>query len=89
MAYMSDEQYRHESLGVLREIRDTQREILALLGAQRALAEEQVARSRDKVDESIGLQKLALQRQRTITLIAVPGILACIAAIGYLVLRYF
>lgn len=86
---MSDEQYRHESLGVLREIRDTQREILALLGAQRALAEEQVARSRDKVEESIGLQKLALQRQRTITLIAVPGILACIAAIGYLVLRYF
>lgn len=86
---MSDEQYRHESLGVLREIRDTQREILALLGAQRALAEEQLRRSRDKVEESIGLQKLALQRQRTITLIAMPGILACIAAIGYLVLRYF
>lgn len=86
---MSDEQYRRESLGVLREIRDTQREILALLGAQRALAEEQVARSRDKVEESIDLQKLALQRQRTITLVAVPGILACIAAIGYLVLRYF
>ena len=86
---MSDEQYRHESLGVLREIRDTQREILAQLAAQRALAEEQVARSREKVEESIGLQKLALQRQRSITLIAVPGILACIAAIGYLVLRYF
>ena len=86
---MSDEQYRRESLGVLREIRDTQREILALLGAQRALAEEQIARSRDKVEESIDLQKLALQRQRTITLVAVPGILACIAAIGYLVLRYF
>ncbi|MCY1406855.1 hypothetical protein D9M71_221350 [compost metagenome] len=86
---MSDEQYRHESLNVLREIRDTQREILAQLAAQRTLAEQQVARSRDKVEESIGLQKLALQRQRTITLIAVPGILACIAAIGYLVLRYF
>ena len=86
---MSDEQYRRESLGVLRETRDTQREILALLGAQRALAEEQIARSRDKVEESIDLQKLALQRQRTITLVAVPGILACIAAIGYLVLRYF
>ena len=86
---MSDEQYRHESLSVLREIRDTQREILAQLGAQRALAEEQVRRSRETVEESIGLQRLALQRQRSITLIAVPGILACIAAIGYLVLRYF
>ena len=86
---MTDDEYRNESLAVLREIRDGQREILAQLAAQRALAEEQVARSRDKVEESIGLQKLALQRQRTITLIAVPGILACIAAIGYLVLRYF
>ncbi|SEJ60483.1 hypothetical protein SAMN05216201_1126 [Pseudomonas linyingensis] len=86
---MSDEQYRHESLNVLREIRDTQREILAQLAAQRTLAEQQVARSRDKVEESIGLQRLALQRQRTITLIAVPGILVCIVAIGYLVLRYF
>ncbi|HYQ39485.1 MAG TPA: hypothetical protein VER09_11160, partial [Pseudomonas sp.] len=59
------------------------------LAAQRALAEAQLARSRDKVEESIGLQKLALQRQRAVTLIAVPGILACLAAIGYLVLRYF
>lgn len=86
---MSDEQYRHESLSVLREIRDTQREILAQLGAQRALAEEQLARSRETVEESICLQRLALQRQSAITRIAVPGILACIAAIGYLVLRYF
>lgn len=86
---MTDEDYRHQSLAVLREIRDGQREILAQFTAQRALAEEQLARSREKVEESIGLQKLALQRQRSITLIAVPGILACIAAIGYLVLRYF
>jgi hypothetical protein len=32
---------------------------------------------------------VALQRQKVISLIAVPGILACIAAISYLVLRYF
>lgn len=79
---MTEEDYRHASLAVLREI-------LAQLAAQRALAEEQVARSREKVEESIGLQKLALQRQSAITRIAVPGILVCIAAIGYLVLRYF
>ncbi len=86
---MTDEEYRHASLAVLREIRDGQREILAQLAAQRALAEEQLARSRDKVEESIGLQKLAPQRQSAITRIAVPGILICIAAIAYLVLRYF
>lgn len=86
---MTDEDYRHASLAVLREIRDGQREILTQLAAQRALAEEQVARSREKVEESIALQKLALQRQSAITRIAVPGILVCVAAIAYLVLRYF
>ena len=76
-------------LQTLREIREGQREIAALLSAQRSLVEEQVKRSRDSIGESINLQKLALKRQRTITLIAVPGILACIAAIAYLVIRYF
>jgi hypothetical protein len=78
-----------EQLDLLREIRDGQQTIIELLSAQRMLAEEQIKRSRDSIEESVGLQRLALQRQRTITLVAVPGILICIAAIGYLVLRYF
>lgn len=78
---MADDPQR-EQLELLREIRDT-------LRAQRALVEEQLARSRQQVEESIGLQKTALARQRQVTWIAVPGILACIAAITYLVLRYF
>ena len=78
-----------EVLDTLREIRDGQREIIQLLTAQRALAEEQLKKSGERIAESVGLQRLALQRQRTITLIAVPAILACIAAIAYLVLRYF
>lgn len=78
---MSDEQQR-EQIELLREIRDS-------LKAQRALVEEQLARSRKSVEESIGLQKTALRRQRQITLVAVPGILACMAAIAYLVIRYF
>jgi hypothetical protein len=76
-------------LEVLREIRDGQREVLGLLAAQRAAAEEQVRKSRESIAESVSLQRLALARQRTVTLIAVPGILACIAAIAYLVWRYF
>lgn len=78
---MADDPQR-EQIELLREIRDT-------LKAQRALAEEQLARSRRTMEESLGLQRTALARQRQITLIAVPGILACILAIGYLVFRYF
>jgi hypothetical protein len=74
---------------VLREIRDGQREIISLLSAQRSLTEEQMRKYRERVDESVGLQKEALRRQRTITVIAIPGLVACIAAIAYLVFRYF
>lgn len=76
-------------LDVLREIRDGQREALKAMEEHRALVREQIQISRNNVAESVGLQRLGLQRQRTVTLIAVPGILACIAAIAYLVLRYF
>jgi hypothetical protein len=78
-----------EILDTLREIRDGQREVIQLLSAQRTLAEEQLKKSGERIAESVGLQRLALQRQRTITLIAIPALLACIAAIAYLVLRYF
>ncbi|MGH8720756.1 MAG: hypothetical protein ACREU4_02150 [Burkholderiales bacterium] len=78
---MSDDPQR-EQTELLREIRDT-------LKAQRGLVEEQLARSRRTMDESLALQRTALARQRQVTLIAVPGILACILAIGYLIWRYF
>lgn len=85
---MSDETER-QVLATLGEIRDGQREIIRLLAANQQTAEEQLKKSRETVAESVALQRLALARQRTVTLIAVPGILACIAAIAYLVLRYF
>ncbi len=85
---MSDELQR-EQVEILREIRDRQREAVEILKAQRTLVEEQLARSRASVEESIGLQKTALQRQRQVTMVAVPGIIACILAIAYLVFRYF
>lgn len=78
-----------EILVVLREIRDAQREMLRVLSEQRTAAEDQLRKSRASVEESIGLQRAALQRQRTVTVLAVPGIIACIAAIAYLVIRYF
>ena len=85
---MTDEAQR-ELLEILREIRDRQKEAVEILKQQRALVEEQLQKSRVSVEESIGLQKTALARQRQVTLVAVPGIVACILAIAYLVIRYF
>lgn len=76
-------------LALVQELRDGQREMVAQLKEQRALAETQLERSRTAIAESVALQREALRRQRNVTLVAVPGILACIAAIGWLVLRYF
>ena len=76
-------------LATLREIRDDQRELLTQIQAQRALAEQQMAQSKQRIDESVGLQREALRRQRTITVVALPALLLCIAAIAWLLLRYF
>jgi formate dehydrogenase maturation protein FdhE len=86
---MPSDPHQQEMLAVLREIRDQQRAMLEQVSAQRALIEEQVKRSRESIAESISLQKLAMDRQRAITLFAMVGIVGCIVAILYLVLRYF
>ncbi len=75
-------------LETLRELRDGQRELIRLIAAQQALAQEQFARSRETVTEPVGMQRVALQRQKMLTLFAVPGILLCMAAIAYLLIRY-
>jgi hypothetical protein len=78
-----------ETFEVLKEIRDGQREIIAILAAQRTLSEAQLQKSQERIDESVGFQKEALRRQRSITLIVVPAILVCVTAIAYLVFKYF
>ena len=83
-----DHEIQERILDTLRDIRADQREILAALNAQRALAAAQLEKSHQSVAESVALQRLALARQRLVTLVAVPGILACIGAIGWILLRY-
>lgn len=83
-----DHEIQERILDTLRDIRSGQREILAALQAQQALAEQQLVKSRASVEESLALQRLALARQRRVTLVAVAGILACIGAIGWILLRY-
>jgi hypothetical protein len=74
---------------LLTEIRDNQREALERQRAQLDVAQSQLAQAKTQIAESLTLQREAVSRQRTITRIAAPGLIACIAAIAYLVLRYF
>ena len=76
-------------VSLLTEMRDNQREMLERQRAQLELTQRQLEQTQSQIAESLTLQREAVGRARTATRIAVPGILACIAAIGYLVLRYF
>jgi len=84
-----NEETEKQLLEILREIRDTNRDTLQAIHKQQELVREQLEISRNTVGESVALQRLGLKRQRTVTLIAVPGIVFCISAILYLVIRYF
>lgn len=78
-----------EIKALLVEIRDNQRLALDRQEEQLAIAREQVSRSRKQVEESISLQRQAVDRFRKISRIAVPAILLCLALILYLVVTYF
>ena len=82
---MSDERL----LALLTEIRDNQREALERQSAQLEVAQRQFDQSRSHIEESLRLQREAVRRERAVTLVAGVGIAACLAAIAYLVLRYF
>ncbi|HUL63026.1 MAG TPA: hypothetical protein VLW55_00275 [Burkholderiaceae bacterium] len=75
-------------LEVLREMRDGQREALRVMEEHRALVEEQIKTSRKTIEESVGLQRLAVKRQQLVLKFAAPAIGICILAIGYLLLRF-
>lgn len=73
---------------LLTEIRDNQRLSLQRQEEHLAIAREQIDRSRGQVQESIELQRQAIDRVKKISRIAVPGIAICLALIIYLLVRY-
>lgn len=73
---------------LLIEIRDNQRLGLQRQEEQLAIAREQLERARSQVAESIELQKQAVDRFKTVSRIAIPGIVLCVALIIYLIARY-
>lgn len=74
---------------LLAEIRDNQREMLERQRTQLEIAQRHLEQGKAQIEESLKLQREAVSRTRTIARLAIPGILVCIAAIAYLVLRYF
>jgi len=73
---------------LLIEIRDNQRLSLQRQEEHLAIAREQIERSRNQVEQSIALQRQAIERVKRISRIAIPGIIFCIALIAYLMVRY-
>lgn len=73
---------------LLGEIRDNQRLALDQQRAHLVVAQTHLAQAKAQVDESLKLTREAVSRQRTITRLALPALLFCIAAIVYIAVRY-
>ena len=74
---------------ILLEIRDNQLRAIENQEKHISLTQEQVERAKKQIEESINLQRQAIEKTRTIMRIAIPGIVLCLAAILYLVITYF
>jgi hypothetical protein len=74
---------------LLVEIRDNQRLSLQRQEEHLEIARKQIERSSDQVQESIELQRLAIDRVKKVSRIAVPGIVLCFVLIAYLLIKYF
>ena len=82
---MSD---KDEIRDLLIEIRDNQRLSLQKQEEHLSVAREQIDRARRQVQDSIELQRQAIDRVKRVSRIAVPGIIICVVLIVYLVARY-
>ena len=74
---------------LLVEIRDNQRLSLQRQEEHLEIARKQIERSSGQVQESIDLQRQAVERVKRVSRVAIPGILLCVALIVYLLVRYF
>lgn len=73
---------------LLVEIRDNQRLSLQKQEEHLEIERRQIERARTQVAESIELQKVAIERAKSVARIAIPGVLLCIALIVYLIVTY-
>ena len=74
---------------LLQEIRDQQAQMAANQERVLELTGRQAEDARQRVAESIDLQRVAIARQKQALWGALPLILLCLGLIGYLVWKYF
>jgi len=74
---------------ILVEIRDNQRLSLKRQEEHLEIARKQIERSSGQVQESIELQRQAIDKVKKVSRIAIPGILICVVLIVYLLIKYF
>ena len=85
---MTAANHDNELMQVLVEIRDNQRLSLRKQEEHLEIARQQIERARTQVAESIELQKVAIERAKTVARVAIPGILLCIGLVIYLIVTY-
>ena len=77
-----------EIVAVLRRIEQNQQRALELQEKQFALAQAQFDKSNQRIEESLGLQRVAVQRQEQVRNIALPLVLVLLFLVGYLLVRW-
>ena len=77
-----------EALAILRRIEQNQLRALELQAEQLALVKAQTERTEARVQESIGLQKVANARQARALNLVFPVIVLALVYLGYLIVKY-
>jgi ABC-type uncharacterized transport system involved in gliding motility auxiliary subunit len=77
-----------ELLSLLRQIEANQRQALAAQAEHLKLAQEQFARSEARIDESLKVQRLAVQRQQRLSLAVLPVILFLIVLVVWIAIKW-
>lgn len=77
-----------EIIALLRRIEQNQQRGLELQQEQFALAKAQFDRSNERIEESLGLQRVAVRRQEQVRNIALPLVLVLLFLLGYLLVRW-
>ncbi len=77
-----------EILSLLREIRDSHREAARSQAEALAFMRAQAEETKARVDRSISLQELSVQRQKSVQWIALPVVVICAALVAYLIFSY-
>ena len=76
-----------EMVDLLGEIRDTQNLILKNNQQQLEFMVASTRESQERIDDSIRLQKAAMQTYKRVVLFVLPVVLVCIAILAYILLR--